>query len=199
MTKAKARQIKNETAGLVKRPQVEFSFISSALLVLDMQEFFSESSSHAYIPSFQAIIPEISSLIGAFKNYNRPIIFTKHINTEDNAGLMGIWWRDIIKNDRIISDFHTNGHTVIVKSQYDAFYNTGLEGILNGLGVKSLVITGVMTHLCCETTARSAFMRGFKTFFVIDATATYNEAFHRSSILNLSHGFAVPVLAGDLI
>ncbi|OGI03533.1 MAG: hypothetical protein A2Y25_10835 [Candidatus Melainabacteria bacterium GWF2_37_15] len=186
-------------AGLFKRPQLEFPCHSFALLVLDMQEFFANPDSHAYIPSFNAIVPEISTLIQAFEKNNLPVIFTKHINTEENAGLMGTWWRDIIKEDSIINDFNTSGHVVIEKSQYDAFYNTELENILNSLNIKNLVITGVMTHLCCETTARSAFVRGFNSFFVIDGTATYNERFHRNTVYNLSHGFSVPIMAEELL
>lgn len=193
LTKAKAIKIKNEAAGLFNHQKIEFNPDSSALLVLDMQKFFADKGSHAYIPSIDYIIPNISGLINHFKH----VIFTKHINTEENAGLMGKWWKDIIKQDSIV--FNTESHTVIQKSQYDAFYNTGLEGVLNGLNAKSLVITGVMTHLCCETTARSAFVRGFNTFFVIDGTATYNERFHRGSVYNLAHGFAVPVLAEEII
>ncbi len=194
LTKAKAIQLKNEAAGFFKHPRLEFDSRNAALLVLDMQEFFADSSSHAYIKSIDYIIPNIAGLIKRFQN----VIFTKHINTEENAGLMSVWWKDIIKKDRIISDFDINGHTVIEKSQYDAFYNTDLETILKCNNIDTLVITGVMTHLCCETTARSAFVQGYKTFFVVDATATYNEDFHRSSVLNLSHGFAVPVLIDEI-
>jgi len=195
LTKAKAVQIKNEMSGLFKHPRLDFDCRKAALLVLDMQEFFVDSASHAYIPSMECIIPNISALIKRFEN----VMFTKHVNTDENAGMMAVWWRDIVENDRIISEFDTKGHVVIEKSQYDAFYNTELNGILKDRGVDTLVITGVMTHLCCETTARSAFMRGYNTFFVVDATATYNEEFHRSSVLNLSHGFAVPVLTGELL
>jgi isochorismate hydrolase len=56
-----------------------------------------------------------------------------------------------------------------------------------------------MTHLCCETTARSAFMHGFETFFTVDGTATYNEAFHRAALLNLSHGFALPLTVDEVL
>ena len=89
------------------------------------------------------------------------------------------------------------GYT-IEKTQYDAFYQTALEDLLKEKGITQVVITGVMTHLCCETTARSAFMRGFTVFFPIDGTATYNEDFHRSTLLNLSHGFAIPALIEEL-
>jgi isochorismate hydrolase len=56
-----------------------------------------------------------------------------------------------------------------------------------------------MAHLCCETTARSAFVRGFEVFFVVDATATYNRQFHQSTLINLAHGFAIPVLTQEVL
>ncbi|MCP4152595.1 MAG: isochorismatase family protein, partial [bacterium] len=65
--------------------------------------------------------------------------------------------------------------------------------------ITRVIITGVMTHLCCETTARSAFVRNFEVYFTIDATATYNREFHKSTLLNLSHGFASPVLTSDIL
>ena len=61
-----------------------------------------------------------------------------------------------------------------------------------------MVVSGVMTHLCCETTARSAFVRGFEVFFLIDGTATYNKEHHLATLLNLSHGFANLVLSGEI-
>ncbi len=88
---------------------------------------------------------------------------------------------------------------MVIKSQYDAFYKTNLLQLLKKDKVKQLVITGVMTNLCCETTARSAFIRGLEVFFVVDATATQNELMHRATVINLSYGFAVPVLSKDLI
>jgi isochorismate hydrolase len=53
-----------------------------------------------------------------------------------------------------------------------------------------LIIGGVMTNLCCETTARSAFTKNFSVVFLSDGTATADEAMHRASLLNLGYGFA---------
>ena len=55
-----------------------------------------------------------------------------------------------------------------------------------------------MTHLCCESTARSAVVRGFEVFFLIDGTATYNQQFHFGSLYNLAHGVATQVLAQEI-
>jgi isochorismate hydrolase len=117
--------------------------------------------------------------------------------------LDGSWWHDSIieenPNSQIDQRINRSPGIVIKKSRYDAFYDTALESILREKGVGQIVICGVMTHLCCETTARSAFMRGFEVFFTIDGTATYNEAFHRAALLNLAHGFATPVLVKEIL
>ncbi len=175
----------------------------AALLVLDMQRYFLENSSHAFIPSSTAIIPRIQHLQSTFINYCLPVVHTRNIDTPQNAGLMNSWWKELIVEtnplSEIIADIRDEHPVVFIKPQYDAFYNTGLEQWLTGRYVSQVVITGVMTHLCCETTARSAFMRGFQVFFTVDATASYNRQFHQASLLNLSHGFAVPILTKQVI
>jgi isochorismate hydrolase len=116
---------------------------------------------------------------------------------------MSKWWRDLIKSYSAYSQNITfediQNPIQINKAQYDAFLNTDLEDTLHKLDITQVIISGVMTHLCCETTARSAFMRGFEVFFTVDGTATYNEELHRASLLTLSHGFAIPVLIDELL
>jgi isochorismate hydrolase len=173
-----------------------------ALLVLDMQSFFIDSSSHAFVPSGPAILPGVQRLIDVFEDAKRPVFFTRHLNKPSNGGMMSEWWQDLIREEsvtsRIIPQLDLPGRFVICKSQYDAYFETDLERSLHYTGSTQVVITGLMTHLCCETTARSAFMRGFEVFFTIDGTATYNENFHRATLLNLSHGFAVAVLVDEI-
>lgn len=175
----------------------------AALLVLDMQNYFLRADSHAFIPSAPAILPNIQKLISVFHAHNLPIAFTRHVNTDADAGMMSRWWRDVIRPDSKGSEIHSSldvsRGVVIQKMQYDACYQTELEATLRGRGVEQVIITGVMTHLCCETTARSAFMRGFEVFFCVDGTATYTEELHRASLTNLSHGFAVPALCEEIV
>jgi len=182
-----------------RHTDIAFRRERSALLVLDMQEYFLRPTSHAFIPSAPAILPNLQSLIANFRSSNLPVVFTRHLNTDADAAMMLRWWRDVIRADSpdsvLCPALDSSVGVLIEKPQYDAFYKTSLEDLLRGRGVEQVVITGVMTHLCCETTARSAFVRGFDVFFCVDGTATYRGELHRASLLNLSHGFAVPVLA----
>jgi len=175
----------------------------AALLVLDMQRYFLDEGSHAFIPSARPIVPRICALMDAFLERSRPVVCTRHGNTRENAGMMGRWWRDMVPSEGplagIVPELGRPNMTVIGKTQYDAFCGTDLDGMLRRENVGQVVVTGVMTHLCCETTARSAFMLGYGVFFAVDGTATYREDFHRAALLNLSHGFAVPVLCGGIV
>jgi bifunctional isochorismate lyase/aryl carrier protein len=175
----------------------------TALLILDMQEFFFNENSHAFIPSAHATIRPIKSLANLFISNNLPIITTRHINSRENARQMDYWWRDILTEEseysQLITDFNIPQAELIIKSQYDAFYDTNLHEILRKNNIEQVIITGVMTHLCCETTARSAFIRGYNVFFPIDGTATYNEDFHNATLTNLAHGFANITLINNLM
>lgn len=79
---------------------------------------------------------------------------------------------------------------VVEKSTYSAFRKTGLEEKLVEMGVDEVIVTGVMTNLCCETTAREAFIRGFRVFFSTDATATSDIDLHEATLKNMAYGFA---------
>jgi isochorismate hydrolase len=180
-----------------------FSLANSALLIIDMQHYFLCANSHAFLPAAPAIIPNINALIAIFKKAARPVYFTRHANSAQDAGQMAVWWRELLTRDHplgnIKNTLHFHKDPIIEKTQYDAFFNTDLELRLRKSGTRQLVITGVSTHLCCESTARSAFMRGFAVFITIDGTATLNRELHLASLNGLAHGCAIPVLTGDLI
>jgi isochorismate hydrolase len=200
---SKAAAMLEAVSSRVRPRDIRFEPRGSALLILDMQRYFSDPESHAFIPSLPPVISRIRQIQAAFRAAGLPVILTRHLNTDENAGLLGTWWRDLIRPGtrwaEIVPGLGPGTSPVLEKTQYDAFHGTDLERILKGQNVSRVVITGVMTHLCCETTARSAFVRGFTVFVPVDGTATYNEDFHFASLLNLAHGFAVPVLAHDLI
>lgn len=183
--------------------QLPFCPSKAALLLLDLQQVFLHPSSHAYLPASEAILPALVEVAQAFERIRQSIFFTQHLNTIDDARLMSSWWRELITPAHPFAEIHPAflpfAQNVIRKTQYDAFYNTPLEESLCQQGITQIVIGGVMTHLCCETTARSAFQRGFTTFFLVDGTATYNEFYHQATLLNLTQGFASPLFCHQVV
>ena len=180
-----------------------FDMSRAVLLILDMQRYFLDPASHAFVPSAPAIVPVIERLAEAFAGAKRPVIATRHGNSPGEGGMLGEWWDDLIDIASPAAQLDPRigavAVSVVDKSRYDAFHDSALPGLLGKVGARQLVITGVMTHLCVETTARSAFVRDYAVFVPADATATYNGEFHRASLLNLAHGFAEVAPAAELL
>jgi len=169
----------------------------SALLVIDMQKFFLDPESPTFTCGGLAIIDNLKSLIDAYRRKELPVIFTCHVHDPKgiDAGIMKWWWEGMcIENSpesKVIDEIAPReGEKIIYKHRYSAFYNTDLETYLRGLKVEDLVVTGIMTNMCCESTARDAYYRDYRVFFLADATGSINEEMHIASLLNLALGFA---------
>jgi nicotinamidase-related amidase len=63
------------------------------------------------------------------------------------------------------------GDLVVAKPRYSAFYGTDLEAILRSKGIDTLIVSGTVTSVCCDSTARDAFSRDYKVIFLSDGTA----------------------------
>ncbi|MFW9852734.1 MAG: isochorismatase family protein [Candidatus Thorarchaeota archaeon] len=201
--KEKIEEWKSITRDIKSRKPFELRINRAALLVLDMQNYFIDRNSHAHIPSAGTIILPINNLISFMHEKRRPIIFTRHITSSEPDDLMKKMWKDIITEEDQISEIITHIDSskgiVITKNYYSAFRKTGLNKLLKELGVEQLIITGVMTHLCCETTTRDAFARYFEVFFVMDGTATYTEDLHVGTLRAISHGFGVCMTVEEIM
>ena len=170
---------------------------SCALLVIDMQEYFSTIAS--------SIFGNVLSIIEVCRSRGIRVIFTRHGHQDlsRDGGMLDKWWGDSImygtKKWELLRALQVNDYDGILdKDRYNAFHNTRLDESLKSIGVNELIITGVLTNCCCETTAREAFVRDYRVFFVSDATATVNEDLHVSTLKNLAFGFA-HILSADQV
>jgi nicotinamidase-related amidase len=181
----------------------------SALLVIDMQRFFLDPASPTFTCGGLAILANVKKTIQAFRQADRPVIFTRHVHHPDrlDAGIMGWWWGGMCLEGSPESEVHPDlapqpNEKTIFKHRYSAFYNTDLETVLRCLMVEDLVIAGIMTNLCCESTARDAYFRDYRVFFLADGTGSITEEMHLASLLNLAFGFswvtAVATVVGQL-
>jgi isochorismate hydrolase len=181
-----------------------FSTKGAALLVIDMQRFFTDPSSHASFPEADTIIGNIRLILSTFRDHGLPVIFTRHaVVRGEDAGMMSRWWGEVLTVDNPLSAIDERvrpltTETVVRKTRYSAFMGTDLERILDDSKITRLVIVGVMTHLCCESTARDAFMRDHEVYFIVDATASKSEELHLGSLRALADGFAILATAEEV-
>jgi ureidoacrylate peracid hydrolase len=178
----------------------------AALLVIDMQNYFLDPSSPSFLGAGSAILGNVRRLIDFARGCGVRVIYTSHAHHQEgiDAGILGWWWADMCiegsEGSRIHSRIEPRGdEKLIQKHRYSAFFNTDLETILRCIDAEDLIISGVMTNICCESTARDAYFRDYRVFFVADATATTAEEMHRGTLLNLAYAFAYVTTTDQLI
>jgi len=146
-----------------------FDLKQSALLVVDMQRYFLDEDSHAFVPSSPAVLRNVSSLVQLFRGAGRPVIFTYFAVKKGEPDPIGQWWGSTVCEGTPESEISEalkpmEGEPILRKSSYSSFHETELEEFLKSRDIRGLVVTGVLTNLCCETTAREAFSLGFDVF-----------------------------------
>jgi nicotinamidase-related amidase len=189
----------------VNRHHMKLDWDKAALLVIDMQDFFLDPHSPSFTCGGLAVLHRVKELLTAFRDAGRPVIFTRHVHNPDgsDAGIMGWWWEGMCLEGSPESEIHRDlapfpGEKVIDKHRYSAFYNTDLETVLRCLKIEDLVISGIMTNMCCESTARDAYYRDYRIFVPADGTGSVSEEMHMASLLNLAFGFAYVTSAEEI-
>ncbi len=162
----------------------------TALLVIDMQEYFRSIGA--------GIVDNVNRLIDLCHTGGAAVIYTRHgiENPEKDGGMLLEWWGEVIRpgepDHGLLPELREiPDGAVLDKTRYSAFKNTDLDETLRSRGIETVLITGVMTNLCCETTARDAFMLDYRIIFVSDANATILDEYHEATLLNLRYGFAL--------
>jgi nicotinamidase-related amidase len=170
---------------------------NSALIVIDMQRFFVKEGCPTFLSAGKAITGNLTRLVEKFRRAGRPVIFTRHVHKspEMDGGILAWWWGDMCmegSEDSAVCDElrPQEAEKVILKRRYSAFFNTELDTVLRCLEIRDLVITGVMTNICCESTARDAYFRDYRIHFLADGTATADEDLHIATLMNVGFGFA---------
>lgn len=172
----------------------------SGLIVVDMQQRFLACTNGGVVTA------NCVALINKYHEASLPVFLTQHHDPDPNSVLCRWWGHPIHKESadwRLLPEIEASmePRDVLVqeKTTYDAFLGTRLPGLLEEAAVKEVVICGCMTNLCCETTARAAFCRGFDVVFPRDANGTLSPEMHARSLANLEFGFARPCTTADVL
>ena len=182
----------------------------TAMIVVDMQNDFVAPGAPMQSPAGLAMVPHLQRALACCRESGIPVIYTAHVHRPDGCdlGLLG-HAPPIARGDALVAGSAgaaifpeiapRDDEIVIPKHRFSAFYGTDLEIILRGLGVTTVVITGVTTENCCHATARDAFFRDFQVVFLSDATATgdYPDLGYGSMSADEVHRATLVILARD--
>jgi nicotinamidase-related amidase len=138
-----------------------------ALVVIDVQESFRQRPNWA-ASSNPEIAKQVHRLVEKFRAHGEMIVWVLH--TEPGTGTV---FDPASGHVRLMEGLEAaEGEPVISKTSFNAFYTTNLQQLLTAEGIVDVVVCGIRTEQCVETTARDAAGRGYEVTFVTDATAT---------------------------
>jgi ureidoacrylate peracid hydrolase len=88
---------------------------------------------------------------------------------------------------------------VVTKHRYSAFVNTDFETVLRARGIKTLILAGVTTDVCVESTARDAFMRDYHVLFLSDCTGVDDPAVQQAALERIDRYFGHVMSSEDVM
>ena len=195
-----------------------------ALVIVDMQndfihqDGFVRTYSHgigvpaASLDRLRLPIPYIKTLADFFRKNQKEVIYIYTAWEKDysdvaiplrkmadkaketGALVRGSWGAQII--DELTP--HETDH-MVMKKAYGAFFQSSLDRVLRNLNIKTLVMTGVATNFCVETTSREAVAYGYKVILVSDATATHDPEGHQATLRVIAAGFGDVMSTDEII
>lgn len=184
----------------------------TALIVIDMQNAFVAEGGPLETPPARTMLPKLERLIRFSRECGIPIIWTQSDHRPPFGGRM-LQKFPIIGNKRVLwqgestFDFYPDmlqpqegkREYVIVKHKFDAFFETDLDAILRYYDINTVIITGTATNVCCESTARAAYMRDYFVAFPHDTNATFDETMHQATLKNIDMFFGRVMSTEELI
>lgn len=144
--------------------------MKKALVIIDIQNDYFENGRMALVGAEEASL-KAAKVLQECRKENIPIVYIQHINDREGAPFFipdteGV---EIHKNVKPLDN-----EKIIIKHWPNSFRETELLPYLNSLGIKELIICGMMTHMCIDTTVRAARDLGFINLLIEDACATLN-------------------------
>lgn len=180
----------------------------TALLIIDMQEYFLVERAPAPLLSARKILEPLKKLIAFARSCGVAVIWTRVSHDHMLKGVYRDLWPEHFSPDgkallrRDSTFFEIVGelkpliykHDLIIdKDKYSAFFQTNLELILRQRQLDTLLLTGVATNVCVESTLRDAYHRDFVPVLVSDCTGTLSDEMQEASMdtIGLAFGYVM--------
>ncbi|WP_395704290.1 cysteine hydrolase family protein [Aquabacterium sp.] len=184
-----------------------FAIGSAALVIIDMQRDFVEPGGFGAslgndVTRLQAIVPTVQAVLAAWRAAGGFVVHTREGHAPDlhdcppakrlrgapslRIGDVGPMGRVLVVGEPghaiVTALAPIDGELVIDKPGKGAFYATGLQNALQARGIKQLVLMGVTTEVCVQTTMREANDRGYDCLLVEDGTESYFPEFKAATL-----------------
>jgi len=185
----------------------------TALIVVDVQNDFCHPEGACAkrgndVSAVRGMVAQLQRLIQGAREYQVPIIFiqTFHEKATDSAAWasrsggssgnvcrVGTWGAEFYEVEPQPGDIIVNKH------RYSAFINTRLDSVLRTLKAENLIMTGISTNVCVESTARHGYMLDYNIVMVDDACAAFSRKAHEMTLENIAGFFGSVAKVDDIL
>ena len=218
MTNSRIDSPESLTNWIMPWPAFEIDWSRTGLMIIDLQNYSSNPEcgiaemisnqypdvADHYIPSIGQAVANTQSLIAAFRQAQREVIYTRHgALLPDSRDMIlrrqrrdtdavhqterpALWSKGSFEHNILQVLQPQQDELVIDKNASSPFNGTGIDQLLRNLNLDTLVMVGMATDMCVETTARDAADRGYNVVVVQDATATFFAEHHQAALSSLA-------------
>lgn len=180
----------------------------TALVVIDLQNGFLAPGQPGELPAAREIVGNVNRIASALRSAGGHVVWVKHTHVDASADPWSRfidfsaagWGRAL--NEALVPGLE--GHELypalqaapedetVLKTRFSALIqgSSDLHERLQARAIDTVIVTGTISNVCCESTARDAMMLNYKVFFVSDANAARTDAEHNATLANMMLWFA---------
>ena len=181
----------------------------TAHIVVDLQNGFVAEGAPVEVPTAREIVPNVNRISAALRDAGGVNVFLRYTSDPAEPQPWTVRDRDYLSAERSALHKESFGRgaqwwhlwpllelrpsdLIVDKTRFSAFVpgTCALHEILQARGIDTLIITGTLTNVCCESTARDAMQRNYKVIFVADGNAALTDAEHNATLCNMAMLFA---------
>ena len=190
----------------------------TALVVIDMQNVFMKEGAPAEVPVAREIVPNINRLAQVIRNTGGKVIWVQMTHTEENTESWTVFYKDLNPPERasimlswmspgsegqaLWPDLDTREYDLYVeKNRYSAFMqgSSNIVEVMEAHGLDTAIITGTVTNVCCESSARDAMMLNIKPIMVSDGNAASTDDEHLATMASMIRAFGDVYTTDEMI
>lgn len=184
---------------------VEWNPARSALVIVDVQNDYchkegSLAKQGLDVSMAEKMMPNLHRMIRACKEKKVPVIYIQTIHEDSTDSktwvkrLKGKSQTDLCRKDTWGAEFFQltpdeKEDVIVVKHRYSAFINTRFDSVLRAMEIETLLMAGVSTNICVESTARDGFMLDYDVLLLSDCTGAFTQEAYEMSLETINQFF----------
>ncbi len=181
---------------------------TTAVVVIDVQRLFTDMVGAPIEPPLAQVLPRIREFLTEARRAGTIVVLVRTIIAPNEHSQSTMQWPEQMRAGMAPGAAGTEfdscldvqpSDVEVVKPRYSAFFGTQLDETLRARGTKSVIVLGLTTNVCVQSTVRDAWQRDYSTITIEDCCAEVGEGSHAASLNWISRNFGRVCCSDQLI